>query len=81
MQVRARTSVGYGNFSAPKVIELPVAPEIGVQSDQSGSSGHGTVAVAAVFAILGWIAVIAIIVTSISVLVWYKRHHSATKKL
>ena len=79
MQVRARTSIGYGNFSAPKVIELP--PEIGVQSGQSGSSGRGTVAVAAVFAILGWIAVIAIIVTSISVLVWYKRRHSVTKKL
>lgn len=79
MQVRARTSVGYGNFSAPKEIEL--LPETGVQSGQSGSSGGGTVAVTAGLAAFGWIIVIVIIVAFISVLVWYKCCHSATKKL
>ena len=80
MQVRARTSVGYGNYSAPKEIDLP--PETGVsQPVLPDSGGGGTVAVAAVFAILGWVILIATIVTVISALVWYKRHHSATKKL
>jgi hypothetical protein len=78
MQVRARSSVGYGNFSAPKEIELP--PETGVsQPVQSDSGGTVTIAVPAVFATIGWVTVIAIIVAIISGLVWYKRHHSATK--
>ena len=78
--MRARTSVGYGNFSATKEIELPL--ETGVSDAvQPGSDGGGTVAVAAVFAVLGWIILIAIIVAVISALIWYKRHRSTTKKL
>ena len=75
MQVRARTSVGYGNFSAPKEIELP--PKAGVsQSVRPGSDGGGTVAVAAVFAILGWVILIVAIVAIISAVIWYKRRRS-----
>ena len=78
--MRARTSVGYGNFSATKEIELP--PETGVsEAVQPGNGGGGTVAVAAVFAVLGWIILIATIVAVISALIWYKRRHSTTKTL
>lgn len=77
MQVRARTSVGYGNFSTPKEVKLVLPTETSLS--EPGSGGGGTVAVAVVFAILGWIILIAIIVAVISVLIWYKRHHS--KKL
>ena len=72
MQVRARTIIGYGNFSAPKTIELDQS--IGGFSEPESSSGRGgTVAVAAVFAVLGWIILIAIIVAIISILVWRRQ--------
>ena len=76
MQVRARTSIGYGNFSAPEIIELDVPTVLSVSD--SGSGG-GAVAVAVVFAILGWIILIATIVAVISVLIWYKRHRQTEK--
>ena len=72
MQVRARTIVGYGNFSAPKTIELD-QPTGGLSESGSSSGGGGTVAVAAVFAILGWIILIAIIVATITAFIWYNR--------
>lgn len=78
MQVRARTSIGYGNFSAPKVIDLEL-PTALLVSD--GDGGGGAIAVAVVFAILGWIILIAIVVAVICALIWYKRRHQQTKKL
>ena len=78
MQVHARTIVGYGNFSAPKTIELDQLTG-GLSESDSGSGGSGTVAVAAVFAVLGWIILIAIIVVTISALIWYNRRRRTMK--
>jgi hypothetical protein len=77
VQVRARTSIGYGNFSAPKIIELDLLTSS--LSESASGSGGGTVAVAVVFAILGWIILIAIVVATISILVWYRRRHQSLK--
>ena len=78
IQVRARTSAGYGNFSTTKDIELP--SETG-NSEAVRPGNGGTIAVAVVFAILGWVILIATIVAVISAGIWYKRHRHTVKKL
>lgn len=76
MQVRARTSVGYGPYAAAEEVKLSAVPNI----DETRNNAEA-VATTTVFAILGWIVFLAIIVSVVIIVVWYTRRQKRKKLL
>ena len=76
--MRARTSVGYGNFTDAKEIKVPLPV---VDSKASPGTDSGTIAVAVIFAILGWIALIIVVTSAIVFFVVRCRRQGHTGKL
>lgn len=73
IQVRARTSVGYGPYTSAKEVKLTVVsdPELRASSDNSS-----TIAAASVLAVLGWVILIVVVVVIVILIrrrIWTKQ--------